>query len=201
VNRRSFVARTAGLAAAPALSRLGPFADQGPTFPLEGLTITQLREMLESRRTTTRQLVDQYTARIQWLDETGPRLGHVLEVNPDARDLAAELDSERRNRRLKGPLHGIPVLIKDNIATADRMETTAGSLALLGVRPPRDAFIARKLREAGSEGRSIARKSVTVMARRDCAAAETGRSAISIAAARQDIGSSVSLVGQARGLP
>ena len=151
MNRRSFVSRTAGLAAAPMLARVrGREAAQGPAFALEDLTIAQLREMLESRRTTTRRLVDQYTARIAWLDQTGPRIGHVLEINPDARTLADQLDGERRAGRPRGPLHGIPILIKDNIATADRMETTAGSLALLGARPPRDSFLARKLREAGA---------------------------------------------------
>jgi len=94
--------------------------------------------------------VDQYAARIAALDQRGPRLGHVLQVNPEARAIAEEMDAERRSGRVRGPLHGIPVLIKDNIATADRMETTAGSLALLGVKPPKDSSVARKLREAGA---------------------------------------------------
>jgi amidase len=149
MNRRDFAARTsAGLAAATALPV--SWRDQAPAFPLAELTIAQLSEMLADRRTTTRRLVEQYSERIRWLDETGPRIGHVLELNPEARTLADQLDTERRNRRLKGPLHGIPVLIKDNIATGDRMETTAGSLALLGQKPTRDAFIAQKLRDAGA---------------------------------------------------
>jgi amidase len=151
MNRRSFVSRTAGAAAAPGLSRLRLVAEsQGPSFALAELSIVQLQQMLSDRRTTTRRLADQYAARIRWIDEEGPRLGHVLEINPEARALADQLDDERRAGRVRGALHGIPVLIKDNIATADRMETGAGSLALAGVRPPRDAFIVRKLRDAGA---------------------------------------------------
>ncbi|MEI8255891.1 MAG: amidase family protein, partial [Deltaproteobacteria bacterium] len=91
-----------------------------------------------------------YTRRIASLDRAGPRLSHVIEVNPEAASIASELDAERRSRGPRGPLHGIPVLIKDNIATADRMQTTAGSYALLGVRPPRDGTVAAKLRAAGA---------------------------------------------------
>jgi amidase len=99
---------------------------------------------------TARTLVEQYQARIQALDQSGPRLRAVMEVNPDALAIAEELDEERKAKGPRGPLHGIPILLKDNIATADRMQTTAGSLALLGSRPARDAFVAQKLRDAGA---------------------------------------------------
>src|SRR5262249_51566733 len=92
----------------------------------------------------------QYIARIEALDRNGPALHTVLEVNPDAIAIADRLDGERRAGRVRGPLHGIPILLKDNISTADRMMTTAGSLAPPGVPPPKDAFIVERLREAGA---------------------------------------------------
>jgi amidase len=94
--------------------------------------------------------VEQYLARIDAVDRSGPTLRSVIETNPDALTIADRLDAERRSGRTRGPLHGIPVLIKDNIATADRMMTSAGSLALAGARPPKDAFIVTRLREAGA---------------------------------------------------
>lgn len=118
-----------------------------PPFDLEEATIASLRADLASGRRTTRSLAEAYLARIAALD---PRLRSVIEVNPDALALAAELDAERKAGKSRGPLHGIPILIKDNIATADRMATTAGSLALVGARPPRDAFIVARLRRAGA---------------------------------------------------
>ena len=147
MNRREFVG-TSGAMIAAANGAHG--ADQAPSFALSEVGIADLQNMLAQGRTTSRRLVDQYAARIAALDQRGPRLHHVLEINPDARALADASDRERRAGRVRGPLHGIPVLIKDNIATADRMETTAGSLALVGHRPPRDAFIVRQLREAGA---------------------------------------------------
>jgi amidase len=101
-------------------------------------------------RLTARTLVGAYLARIEFIDRKGPRLASVIELNPDARAIASERDRERKAGRVRGPLHGIPVLLKDNIATGDRMSTSAGSLALAGVRAPRDAFIAAQLREAGA---------------------------------------------------
>jgi len=151
MDRRSFVETTgASLGAVSARGWRRASWLQVPEFPLEGRSVEELRQLLADRRTTAQRLVEQYTARITWLDDTGPQLGHVLEVNPDARAIAAQLDGELRAHRARGPLHGIPVLIKDNIATADHMQTTAGSLALVDARPPRDAFVARKLREAGA---------------------------------------------------
>ena len=100
--------------------------------------------------TTSRQLVDLYLGRIEQIDRSGPTLRSVIEVNPEARTIADALDAERKTRGPRGPLHGIPVLIKDNIDTADRMMTTAGSLALEGSIAARDAFVVERLRAAGA---------------------------------------------------
>jgi amidase len=99
---------------------------------------------------TAQGLVERYLARIEAVDGRGPALRSVLETNPDAPAIAARLDEERRAGRVRGPLHGIPVLIKDNIDTGDRMQTTAGSLALAGKPAPRDAHLVERLREAGA---------------------------------------------------
>lgn len=123
---------------------------QIPFTELEEQSISQLQEAMTAGTLTARSLVEMYQQRIQALDQDGPALHSIIEVNPDALALADELDAERRTKGPRGPLHGIPILLKDNIATADRMETTAGSLALLGSRPARDAFVAKKLREAGA---------------------------------------------------
>jgi amidase len=101
-------------------------------------------------RYTSRRLVELYTQRIDAIDRRGPALRSVIELNPDARAIADALDMERRAGRVRGPLHGIPVLIKDNIDTHDRMMTTAGSLALEGSIADRDAFVAERLRAAGA---------------------------------------------------
>ncbi|MCU1386045.1 MAG: N-carbamoylputrescine amidase [Acidobacteria bacterium] len=119
-------------------------------FDLEEATIASLQQRMQSGQETSRSLVDKYLARIDALDRSGPALHSVLEVNPDARAIADQLDAERKSRGPRGPLHGIPILIKDNIATADRMMTTAGSLALAGSKPPHDAFIVARLRAAGA---------------------------------------------------
>jgi amidase len=119
-------------------------------FDLEELTIAGLQLRMASGSDTARSLARKYLARIDAIDRSGPALHSVLEVNPEALDIADRLDAERKSGHLRGPLHGVPVLIKDNIATADRMMTTAGSMALAGARPPRDAFIVERLREAGA---------------------------------------------------
>ena len=105
---------------------------------------------MASGRYTSRQLVELYLQRIDAIDRGGPALHSIAEVNPDALRLADELDTERRQRGPRGPLHGIPVVLKDNIDTADRMATTAGSLALEGASAPRDAFVVERLRAAGA---------------------------------------------------
>src|SRR6266705_2096449 len=91
-----------------------------------------------------------YVARIEEVDRKGPTLRSVIQTNPDALDIAGRLDAERKAGKVRGAFHGIPVFIKDNIATADRMETTAGSLALVGAKAPRDAFLVQRLRDAGA---------------------------------------------------
>jgi amidase len=121
-----------------------------PPFELEETTIPQLQAAMASGRMTARSVTQLYLSRIADLDRKGPTLRHVIEVNPDALSIADSLDQERKAGRVRGPLHGIPILLKDNIDTADRMTTTAGSLALEGSIPPRDAFIAAKLRAAGA---------------------------------------------------
>jgi amidase len=119
-------------------------------FALEEATIADLQQRMQSGRETARSLTEQYVARIDAIDRGGPGLHSVIELNPDALAIADRLDAERSSRGPRGALHGIPILLKDNIATADRMMTTAGSLALAGVRPPKDAFIVDRLRDAGA---------------------------------------------------
>ena len=122
-----------------------------PAFELEEVTISDLAVSLEVGRYTSKQLVEKYFDRIGDIDKKGPALHSVIELNPDAERIAADLDRERKERGLRGLLHGIPILLKDNIDTHDRMLTTAGSLALVeGAQPSQDAFVAKKLREAGA---------------------------------------------------
>jgi amidase len=120
-----------------------------PVFPLEEATAGQLQEWMTSGRYTARQLTELYLRRIDDVDRAGPALRSVIEVNPDALSIADALDAERKAKGPRGPLHGIPVLIKENVDTGDRMLTTAGSLALEGSRPARDAFLVQQLRAAG----------------------------------------------------
>jgi amidase len=119
-------------------------------FELDEITIAELQDGMKSGKFTARSIVEQYLARIEAIDRNGPSIGSVIETNPDALAIAQELDQERKARGARGPLHGIPVLIKDNIDTSDRMMTTAGSLALVGSKPLKDAYVAKKLREAGA---------------------------------------------------
>ena len=120
------------------------------TFPFAEATIDDLQRRMAAGELTSRALTQAYLQRIAEIDNAGPRLNSVIEVNADAVAIAEKLDAERRAGKPRGPLHGIPVLIKDNIATADAMETTAGSLALIGHKPPRDAHVVVRLREAGA---------------------------------------------------
>jgi len=119
-------------------------------FNIDSASVEQLQAEMAAGRLTSRALVDHYLARIDALDRHGPRLNSVIEENPQAREIADALDRERAARELRGPLHGIPVLLKDNIDTADGMLTTAGSLALIGSRPTKDAFLVSRLRTAGA---------------------------------------------------
>jgi amidase len=160
ISRRSFV----GTAMAGAVAaRHFPLATRGgepgsrpnetpqlPAFALEELSIDDLQSRMKSGRDTSQSLVQQYLARIDAIDQQGPAINAVIELNPEAQTVAAQLDGERKAGKLRGPLHGIPVLIKDNIDTADRMHTTAGSLALAANIAARDSFVAERLRAAGA---------------------------------------------------
>src|SRR6266849_4541327 len=128
------------LAALCAVSLGGAQAPARAPFDLEELSIADLQQRMQSGRDTARSLAEKYIARIEAIDRGGPALHSVLELNPDALAIADRLDAERKNRGPRGPLHGIPIFLKDNIATADKMMTTAGSRALAGVTPPHDAF-------------------------------------------------------------
>ncbi len=157
-NRRTFmktgIATAAGAALSTQVSHAVPStsrtSSQSPAFELDELSIADLQKAMASGKYTARALTQKYLLRIDTIDKRGPAINAVIEINPDALALAARLDEERRAGKTRGPLHGIPVLIKDNIGTADRMMTTAGSLALLGSIPPADSFVARQLRQAGA---------------------------------------------------
>ena len=120
-----------------------------PAFDLEETSIAELQQGMSSGKLTSRAVTEKYLARIEALDRRGPAVNSVIEVNPDALALAEASDKERKAKGARGPLHGIPILIKDNIDTADKMQTTAGSLALVGSKVPKDSFVAQKLRETG----------------------------------------------------
>lgn len=130
--------KDAGLAGASGDDRL---AERG---------IAELQAGMKSGALSSAMLAQFYLRRIDAIDRHGPVLRSVIEINPDAMAIATSLDRERRQKGPRGPLHGIPVLVKDNIATRDRMQTTAGSLALVGAKAPRDAFLVSRLREAGA---------------------------------------------------
>ena len=119
-------------------------------FKLEEATVAELQEMMTSGKETSESLVKLYLERIGKIDRGGPALNAIIQANPDALAVARELDRERKEKGPRGPLHGVPIVIKDNIDTADGMETTAGSLALLGSKPAKDAFVVERLREAGA---------------------------------------------------
>jgi amidase len=121
-----------------------------PEFELAEITIGEIQDGLRSGRFTCRSITEAYLERIEALDRQGPRLFSVLETNPDALQIADGLDRDLRDGNTRGPLHGVPILLKDNIDTADRMTTTAGSTALQGSIPSQDSHVAEKLREAGA---------------------------------------------------
>jgi len=160
-SRRKFLKNTAtagaaaaitpALAAARAIPR-EPFvanAEVSP-FELDEITVSELQDGMRSGKFTAQSLVEKYSERIHEIDKNGPAVNSVIELNPDASSIAAALDHERKSKGPRSPLHGIPLLIKDNIATADRMMTTAGSLALIGSKEPKDSFVVQKLRAAGA---------------------------------------------------
>jgi amidase len=119
-------------------------------FELDEITIDGVQKDFESGQYTSHSLTEKYLARIQEIDKAGPNINAVIEINPDALQMADALDQERKAKGPQGPLHGIPILIKDNIDTGDRMQTTAGSLALAGTTAPNDSFVASRLRKAGA---------------------------------------------------
>src|ERR1039457_7007365 len=145
MRRRTFLttAATAGSAALAAAAAPG-------SFELDEISLSDLAAGLQEGRWTSKRLLGLYLARIDAIDRHGPKLNSIIELNPDAAALADQLDREGKAGRTRGPLHGIPVLIKDNIDTADRMSTSAGSLALEGWHPSKDAFVAARLRVAGA---------------------------------------------------
>ena len=161
-NRRSFLKTTLIGSAAATLTPLYPALGAAretasPTtvpdlkpFELDEITISDLQDGMKSGRFTARSLVEMYSARIDSIDKHGPAVNSILELNPDALSIADALDEERKAHGARGPMHGIPVLIKDNIDTADKMMTTAGSLALVGSKPAQDSAVAQKLRSAGA---------------------------------------------------
>jgi amidase len=160
-SRRKFLQRAVHVSAAAAVyPALGaareisqpakPVTAEVKPFELDEITISELQDGMNSGKFTARSLVEKYRSRIEEIDKRGPAVNAVIELNPEAEAIADALDQERKARGARGPLHGVPVLIKDNIDTADRMMTTAGSLALVGSKPPKDSFVAQKLRAAGA---------------------------------------------------
>lgn len=164
LDRRAFVERAAVLALAPMLADprsspallTAPAATPDEAAPLlsvselDETTISELASAMSTGRLTARGVVDIYLSAIERIDRRGPAINSILEINPDARALADALDSERREKGPRSVLHGVPVLLKDNIGTADGMHTSAGSLALAQSFAPRDAFVVKRLREAGA---------------------------------------------------
>jgi amidase len=157
MDRREFLRIGTGVAAAPALAELAtghsaaaPPSHGAPGRDLEEVTIAELQQRMQSHRLTSHALVKKYIARIEQIDRRGPNLNSVIEINPDAEEIAKALDRERRAGHVRGPLHGIPILLKDNVDTHDRTQTAAGSLALVGTPPLQDATVAARLRAAGA---------------------------------------------------
>ena len=156
IHRSVFLAILTGTALAahvaslPARVPAGPAALQADAFELNEADIAQLQAWMTSGRYSSRQLTELYIRRIEQIDRNGPALTSIAEVNPDALAIADALDRERKEKGPRGLLHGIPIAIKDNIDTADRMMTTAGSLALDGSVAARDAFVVERLRAAGA---------------------------------------------------
>ena len=162
-GRRKFLrASLVGGAAAAAVTAINPMStealerpapsrpDEIGAFEFDEITIVDLQDAMKSGKHTARSIAEKYLARIDQIDKQGPAINSIIELNPDALAIADALDKERKDKGVRGPLHGVPVLIKDNIDTADKMMTTAGSLALLGSRPSKDSAVAQKLREAGA---------------------------------------------------
>lgn len=146
--------RSAGAAAPLAGAPAARSASRGPSlvddFELSEATVAQLQAWMASGRYSSVAITTLYLSRIAAIDDNGPKLASVIETNPEALEIAARMDAERRSGKVRGPLHGIPILLKDVFDTADRMRTTAGSLALADSYAPRDAFVVERLRAAGA---------------------------------------------------
>ena len=151
-NRRQLLIGSTAGAMLPiaALAQTSSAAKRMKPFPLEERSLADLQADLANGRIGSQRLVSDYIARIQRIDRSGPRLASVIELNPDALAIAQALDAEFKASGPRGPLHGLPILIKDNIGTRDRMQTTAGSRALEGSQPKADAFVVQRLRAAGA---------------------------------------------------
>jgi amidase len=157
LSRRKFLESSVALGAAsvalPAFAHNSAAASRSnevPSFELDEITIAELQDGMKSGKFTAHTIAQKYLDRIAQIDKQGPAINSVIELNPDALSIADALDAERQSKGPRGPMHGIPLLIKDNIGTADKMMTTAGSLALSGFTPTKDSGVARKLREAGA---------------------------------------------------
>lgn len=161
MNRRNFlknssaagILTTVSLSASAALSLSSNIENNSNfanDFEFNETSIQQLQTLMQSGKISSSSLTKRYLKRIEQIDKAGPKLNAIIELNPDALAIAAAMDAERKQGKVRGPLHGIPVLIKDNINTADKMQTTAGALALAGNIASADAFIVKKLREAGA---------------------------------------------------
>ncbi|MCX2575236.1 amidase [Pedobacter sandarakinus] len=159
MNRRNFIksSSAAGLlatiavpASASLINEHSESNDFRDDFDLNEMTISQLQDFMKTGKTSSKALTKAYLKRIEQIDRNGIKLNAVIEINPDALTIATAMDDERKNGKIRGMLHGIPVLIKDNINTADKMQTTAGALALAGNIATEDAFIVKKLRAAGA---------------------------------------------------
>jgi amidase len=148
MKRRNFLRNSAGAGiTALASSLISAIPNEVDAFALNEVTIDALQEKMRAGQLTSQKLTKMYLDRIATVDK---KINAVIELNPDALSIAAQLDSERKAGRVRGPLHGIPVLIKDNIDTGDKMMTTAGASALIGNKASKDAYIVSKLREAGA---------------------------------------------------
>lgn len=152
MKRRNFLRQTAATGLATMATGLLSAQTAGGTLTtdLQEATIDDLQEQMRSGKLTAKKLTQRYLDRIAAIDKQGPAINAIIELNPDALAIAAERDAERKAGKVRGPLHGIPVLIKDNIDTGDRMMTTAGAAALIGNVASKDAFIVAQLREAGA---------------------------------------------------
>lgn len=160
MNRRNFLRNTATVSALSTLSYTAaalPFSvvktqeqDFPVDFKLNEITVNELQAKMQSGKSSSKAITQMYLKRIAEIDKVGPKINAIIELNPDALAIAEKMDMERRQGKTRGSLHGIPILIKDNINTADKMQTTAGALALAGNIASADAFIVKKLREAGA---------------------------------------------------